>query len=60
MPPNPNKYLLASQWGCTVFFLTCSYISGVYLGGKEGVGGGVARPLSWQAGGMEFMALPVL
>lgn len=39
---------------------TCSNISGVYLGGNEGGGGGVARPLSWQADGIAFMVFPVL
>lgn len=39
---------------------TCSYTSGVYLGGKAGGGGGVARPLSWQAGGMALTERPVL
>lgn len=39
---------------------TCSNISGVYFGGNDGGGGGVARPLSWQAGGMVFMVFPVL
>lgn len=43
-----------------MFLPTCSNISGVYLGGNDEGGGGVARPLSWQAGGMEFMVFPVL
>ena len=32
----------------------------VYLEGKAGGGGGLARPLSWQAAGMLFTERPVL
>lgn len=46
---------------CVIYALpTCSNISGVYFGGKDGGGGGVALPLSWQAGGIVFMVFPVL
>lgn len=40
--------------------LTCSNSSTVYLEGKVGGGGGLARPLSWQARGMLFTDRPVL
>lgn len=39
---------------------TCSKSSTVYLEGKAGGGGGLARPLSWQAAGMLFTDRPVL
>lgn len=39
---------------------TCSNSSTVYLEGKAGGGGGLARPLSWQAAGMLFTERPVL
>lgn len=39
---------------------TCSNNSTVYLEGKAGGGGGLARPLSWQAGGILFTERPVL
>lgn len=45
---------------CPVAPLTCSNSSTVYLEGKEGGGGGLARPLSWQARGMLFTERPVL
>lgn len=46
---------------CVIYALpTCSNISGVYFGGKDGGGGGVALPLSWQASGIVFMVFPVL
>ena len=40
--------------------LTSSKISGVYFGGKPGAGGGVARPLSQVAGGIQLTILPQL
>lgn len=40
--------------------VTCSKSSTVYLEGKAGGGGGLARPLSWQATGMLFTERPVL
>lgn len=40
--------------------ITCSKSSTVYLEGKAGGGGGLARPLSWQATGMLFTERPVL
>lgn len=39
---------------------TCSNSSTVYLEGKAGGGGGLARPLSWQAAGMLLTERPVL
>lgn len=40
--------------------LTSSKWAMVYLGGKEAMGGGVARPLSEQAGGTQFTKRPML
>ena len=42
------------------FVFTSSKISGVYLGGKPGEGGGVAHPLSQVAGGTQFAIRPQL